>query len=364
MIETLQLQNFKRHSATTIALHPLTILVGPNGAGKTSVLEALHMLSRLDTTSVDALLKGPLALERVARRRDDVREMLLQVAGRTAGGPEVVRLLCKREREGEPRLGDRWTGPIELQVIDDQPWGPLPLSRSLLEQDWGDYWPELHSCAMMRIDPRRVCVPSQAAASAVIASDGACLPTVLANLKLADDGSWDRLLEALQRLVPEVQRFRTRPTTVETAAGGVSGYALFFDTNSGTDLRAEDMSDGTLVLLALLAVIYSPARPRLLLLDSLETALHPTAQMRLTKVLRKLVEDDPSLQIVATTHSPFIADCVPPEAVQVFAKAADGTTGVRSLAEHPEAERFRGRLSSGQLWTLDDEEHWVFGETP
>jgi len=184
---------------------------------------------------------------------------------------------------------------------------------------------------------------------------------VLANLKLADDEAFERLLKDLRRFVPEVRAPRPLPTMMETAAGLRAGYELVFDTDSGTGIRGADMSDGTLVLLALLTMLRSPMRPRLLLLDGLEDALHPTAQMVLTKFLRKLVEDDPKLQIIATTHSPFVIDCIPPESVLVFAKGPDGTTGVRSLAEHPEAKRFHGQLASGQLWTLDDEETWVFG---
>lgn len=346
---------------TTLALRPFTILVGPNGAGKTSVLEALYALSRLDTVPADALFTGPLALRAVARRQPDTMELAFKVTGINSEGELALKLTIHRTRNGAPPLPDLWSGDIELMATSDN--GPIFMvpSLSLRDQSTGDYWPELHRCVFLRVDPRSVCAPSLAFADATIATDGGMLPTVLANLKLSDDVAFERLLTDLRRLVPEVRGLRPLPTMIGSPNDRRAGYELVFDTDSGTGIRGTDMSEGTLVLLALLTVIHSPARPRLLLLDGLETALHPTAQMKLTKLLRKLVETDPMLQIIATTHSPFVIDCVPPESVLVFAKAADGTSGVRSLAEHPEAKRFHGQLASGQLWTLDDEETWVFG---
>ena len=37
----------------------------------------------------------------------------------------------------------------------------------------------------------------------------------------------------------------------------------------------------------------------------------------------------------------------------------DGTVAVKPLSQHPEAASHRGALSTGQLWTLDDEQSWV-----
>jgi len=71
--------------------------------------------------------------------------------------------------------------------------------------------------------------------------------------------------------------------------------------------------------------------------------------------LRITVRGPDAIQVIATTHSPFILDAVAPDAVQVFALRDDGTAAVRSLAEHPEAARYTGALSTGQLWTLDVE---------
>jgi predicted ATP-dependent endonuclease of OLD family len=65
------------------------------------------------------------------------------------------------------------------------------------------------------------------------------------------------------------------------------------------------------------------------------------------------------LQIVATTHSPYILDELDPSDVYAFALRDDGTVASRRLSAHPEAEKTRGTLKAGQLWSLDPERDWV-----
>ena len=99
-----------------------------------------------------------------------------------------------------------------------------------------------------------------------------------------------------------------------------------------------------------------------LLLDDIDQSLHPQAQMELMGELKRLLESFPEVQLVATTHSPYILDALDPSDVRVFAPRKDGSVACRSLSEHPQAEKMRGVLTAGQLWSLDPEWRWVVGE--
>jgi predicted ATPase len=140
------------------------------------------------------------------------------------------------------------------------------------------------------------------------------------------------------------------------------GHKVFLDFKGASDVPAHAVSEGTLITLALLTALCSPKRPRILLLDDIDHSLHPQAQMHLMRELKRLLAEFPDVQLVATTHSPYILDELEPSDVRVFALRPDGSVACRSLSEHPEAEKTRGVLTSGQLWSLDPEWRWVVGE--
>ena len=53
---------------------------------------------------------------------------------------------------------------------------------------------------------------------------------------------------------------------------------------------------------------------------------------------------------------------VPPPFYQIRIVRDDGTVASKRLSAHPEAERMKGALSAGQLWSLDREREWVLAE--
>ena len=66
-----------------------------------------------------------------------------------------------------------------------------------------------------------------------------------------------------------------------------------------------------------------------------------------------------AMQIIATTHSPYVLDEIAPENVIAFALRDDGTVASKPLSEHPDAPKVNGALKSGELWSLDAERDWV-----
>jgi len=198
---------------------------------------------------------------------------------------------------------------------------------------------------------------------ASVEEDGALTAVVLAALKLGDDEAFHRIESAMRRIVPSIERLRIRPAKVTHPShpSPVVGNKLYFDLRGAKDVPAHHASQGALVVLALLTVLYSPHRPDVILLDDFGHSLHPRAQIELVRMIKELLEldDFKETQIIATTHAPYVLDEIAPESVIAFALRDDGTVASKSLSEHPDAPKTKGALKSGELWSLDAERDWV-----
>ena len=335
MIERFRLANFKGHVDTTIALGRLTILVGDNGSGKTSVLEALQLHAWLKPGHAISVPRdllnggasGPLVVE----------------TAETNGGTIAFSL--------RPELPQHWV----LEQTDG--------SRRTIPM--GGY--ERGQLCLYRFEADAISAPAYSDdLSTRIEQDGKNTAVVLAGLKLERLPTFEVIERSLQRLVPSVKAINVSRARVARPSPSVPGHVeqvigsqLHFDFQGATQVPAHKASQGTLIILALLTTLYESSRPNLILLDDLEHALHPRAQMELVKFLKELIAQPEfsDLQIVATTHSPYVLDMVDPKDVYAFAVDDAGAVASKRLSNHPEAAR--STLTTGQLWSLDPEHSWV-----
>lgn len=103
--------------------------------------------------------------------------------------------------------------------------------------------------------------------------------------------------------------------------------------------------------LGLLTVLMGPQKPRLVLIDDIELSLHPTAQGKLIEILRAIQKKDPELQIVATSHSPFVLNYLKPEEVRMTFQAENGFARCEKLTAHPDFEKWKDLMSPGEFWS-------------
>ncbi len=353
MITDLTLRNFKAHRDTRLSLRQLTMLVGDNGSGKTSVLEAIRLPDQLrPNTEVPAL--GELLCR-------DASQMMLSFEGYTSG----QRWTTEIEFTDPSRITD-W----QVKVSGRDAAGEFHESNLLNFFRFSEYTPigrflllRGHA-GLFRFRHDQVAASAYSdQPDASVEEDGSLTAVVLAALKLADDEAFERIESAMRRIVPSLERLRIRAAKVKHPSNPtpVVGSKLYFDFRGAKDIPGHHASQGTLVVLALLTVLYSPHRPKVILLDDFDHSLHPRAQMDLVRMIRELLalDDFKETQIIATTHSPYVLDELAPENVIAFALRDDGTVASKPLSEHPDAERTRGSLKSGELWSLDAERDWV-----
>lgn len=350
MITRFSLSNFKAHAHTDVALRPFTVLVGANGVGKTSMLEGLHILARCMEEPTETLLRGPWDPHRLAR---DVLSpiVLYEEFRRSDGDQNTVRLEIELE---VPAFSSKGSVSPGVNDFDRHAsfWSGHRGHPLILEAGFS---------AMLRLSASAIArVGKISPGGPYVGHDGADTAAVIADWKLADDERLQEVTRALQRVVPQVRALRAKPVALKDDRDGV-GFALFFDFDDAKDVPAELVSEGTLIALALLVLLHENPQPRLVLLDDLGAQLHPSAQGELVALLREIRAQNPLLQIVASTHSPYVLDAVEPADVLVFARGKDGAARVRPLSEHPNAN-MEG-ITTGQLWTMDPES-WVLEGEP
>jgi predicted ATPase len=361
MITGLDLRNFKGHRRTGVRLGRFTMLVGDNASGKSSVLEALAILGGLASGPVPAMTRFGLAQDIVRRSQTRMRLSATSATGgsvrleiETADDQSHVscsaRLMVTRDPQGTSDPAVTW---VES--------GGAVTSHSAIQGGWRSPVDVVGTISLFSLDATRVARGDVVADPAVVvAADGANTGSILAALRLAEDPSYEKIQASLRLLVPSVERFSIR----QHADGGRVVNRIVFDFIGAPKVPASGASRGTLVVLAILAILHQPRRPNVILLDDFDHALHPRAQMELVRTLRTMLAmpEFADLQVVATTHSPYVLDEMALTDVHVFALASDGTVRTKPLAAHPQAAATKGTLTPGQLWSLDPERSWVVEE--
>ena len=185
---------------------------------------------------------------------------------------------------------------------------------------------------------------------------GSGLHSTLAYLALNQPESFRLLQDTLRTIIPSIRRLRFE--RIQPQFGGVLADSLLLDTTSGNGIPAAHVSEGTLLVLGILAVVYHECRPQLLLLDDLDRGLHPRAQLDLVEFLQGLLKREPELQIVTTTHSPYVLDRVRNEEVRLMTLDESGSAHVGSILDHPEFERWKTEMTPGEFWMMFGE-RWL-----
>lgn len=81
-----------------------------------------------------------------------------------------------------------------------------------------------------------------------------------------------------------------------------------------------------MLTLGLLTVLMNPTQPNLVLLDDIEQGLHPQAQRQLMNVFKEIIAESPNLQLIFSTHSPYIIDQLTPSQVHILNNSKSGFT--------------------------------------
>ncbi|CAM2835061.1 AAA family ATPase [Rariglobus hedericola] len=322
MIASVVFRNFKALRSTSLALSPFNLLIGPNGSGKTSLIQAILRLR--------ALAKLPLAQATAdAERRPEGAEITFRFDA-PHDGLEAV-LSCVSD-----------TVCDLLQVV------PLPTGEGV--DDWTGLRARLLSMRSYLFDHYAIASPALLKDGTELVSNGGNVAAVLAARRDAHPEAFARMTTELIRLLPEYDDLDLSiraDQTVELRLRMAEGGEL---------IAAENLSQGTLYLLAMLTLAYDPAPPAIVCIEEVDRGVHPRMLREIRDTLYRLSYPSEAgaqctpVQVIATTHSPYLLDLFRdhPEEVVIAEKQGNAARFTR-LDERAD---LAGMLSSGSLGDL------------
>jgi predicted ATPase len=374
MLEKVKLHNFKTHQDTELNFDSsrLHALVGQNSSGKTSVLQALHYLSRLANSSFENIFQQERAPQFITTIGQDYMFV-------TASGfwKNPDRNDWEASYEWRRNVNHSWY-PIVSWQADKRPGYAEGLANSLIYAR-EPITQSLRNAVHLKLVASNLAKAAYSdAITPRVEFDGSGLAPTLDYLRDEAPDKFKSLQERLKRIVPGVREVGvkrakvmvSRQRLIEIDGKSISyeesqeivGKEVVLDMNTGKRIPAHAISEGTMLALGLLTVLMDVNQPNLVLLDDVEQGLHPKAQRDLIAVFKEILKDNSNLQIIFSTHSPYIVDELIPSQVHVLSNNNSGVTRCKRLDEHPDVEWAKQTLTTGEFWDAEGEDWVVAGE--
>lgn len=173
--------------------------------------------------------------------------------------------------------------------------------------------------------------------------DGSNLPQMLNTIKINHRKQYQKMIETLNDINEKFKGF-------EFDIKGQNIELMLEESGLGRLLHVSHISDGTLVFLCLLSIIFNPKRGKLVCIDEPETGLHPDMIYGLIGAIMEVSEDT---QFIIATHSENVLNRFRLENVRVVEKDENNSTIVNSFTE----EDFKGWYDDffpGKMWRAGD----------
>jgi len=374
MITRLRVKNFKALRDVEVKLTPIHVLIGPNDSGKTSILDVIAALCRsVDHQLADAFLGSWKERELVWAGQPEITvdvEVGFDDAGLTGYGISVE--FGMRRRQAVVMKEFCFRGGERFELHDS---GPHTLVRRLLDNPGlrhphSDEFRPVHKLLdgvhYYRWNPSFLALPvaPDAKRQFRMESNGFGLALLLDEILNFDRERFTKLENRFIGIFPQIKSIKLQqeeayrapvdnPGRV-TMLNKADGKGLYFEMKgSGQLVPASQASDGTLLVLAYLSILYLPEPPRLLLVEEPENGIHPNRLRDILKILRKLVQEQSHTQVVLTTHSPYVLDLFEPEEVTLCTKSETGEIRTTLLSESAKVLEQRDVFTLGEIWTSE-----------
>lgn len=374
MLEKVILHNFKSHKHTELSFDSSRLhgLVGKNSAGKTTVLQALHNLSRLADSSFAQIFqyeKSPQFITTIGEK--DISVTASGFWGYTNRQNWQASYSWKQENN------DSWY-PTASWNIDVKRGKLVGWSSSLSESPYPIPQSLKYAVYLKLVASNLAKAAYSEEITPRVEFDGSGLAPTLDFLRNEAPDKFKLIEEMLSRIVPNVQKIGIkrakvpviRKRLIEVDGKSISyeesqemtGQEVILDMNTGNRIPAHAISEGTMLTLGLLTVLMKPNQPNLVFLDDVEQGLHPKAQRQLMTVFKEIIQYNTNLQIIFSTHSPYIIDELVPSQVHILNNSNSGFTISKRLDEHPDVEWAKQTLTTGEFWDAEGEDWVVAGE--
>lgn len=379
MIKRFRVQNYKALRDVELCLTPVHALIGPNDSGKTSVLFALAALCRSTDYELQHSFLGTWEGRDLVWHGDSEGVVRFHVEASDGGLDFGYVLNCRFANVGREVRIEREMISLKNQLeCGSQNQGESTVRRIAVRNEQatdeiGQACRIVHAALSgvqyCRWNPRMLALPvaPDAARHFRMNSDGFGLALFLDDILGHDRKRFAELEDKFSSIFPEIESiqlkrqkaFRSPPDELEQAtrleqADGKGIYFQLRDTKQS--VPAAQASDGVLLVLAYLAVLFWPEPPRLLLVEEPENGIHPKRLGDVLHILRELVTAQSQTQVVFTTHSPYVLSLLEPAEVTLCTKRAGGAVVTKRMSESEIVKQQQSLFTLGEIWISEGDE--------
>lgn len=301
MLTHIKLTNFRSFAEAEVALSPVTLVIGANGSGKSNFLSAFAKLP---------------PMEGAPRQLNFIFDEIQKKAWPSAG------IFHPHFNEPESDVEVCYTTPVTLL------FGRAHPSRSNGSPSYIETSAEsvFLLCQLFAPKDSAISQVEDVLSSAEVNADGSGTTQVLHDLKNGvNEARFNELKKKLSDYIPEIENLSFRFP--------VGGKVEWQVSERGIEepVPGSLLSEGTRAVVFLLAVLYQERPPNLILLEDIDRGMHPRLFEKLVALFSRVAEDH-EIQIIMTTHNPYLVNCFRenPEAVVIVDKK-NGNSTLRTL---------------------------------
>jgi predicted ATPase len=328
VIASVQFKHFKALRATSVRLEPFNLIIGPNGSGKTTLVQAF------------------LRLRSLARQGPAVAPASREGAGSRQRNhtPEIVFRFAPPDADIEVHLSGQSEHVCDLLEVHHPPTDEA-------RARWEKLRARLGGIRAYLFDHYAMAEPAALIEGGELASNGRNVAAVLAVIQAKHPDVFARLQAEFRRAVPDYVGIELQP-----AGEGRVLLALRL-AEEHTLITADNCSQGALYAVAFLTLSFAPQPPPVVCLEEADRGLHPRLLREVRDALYRLAypasfgESRAPVQVVATTHSPFLLDLFRdhPEEI-VIANRHDRSATFERLSDRPGVREILREGSLGDIW--------------
>jgi len=293
MIKRVNIENYRSFVKASANLSPITLVIGANGAGKSNFARLFAditvPISKAQTTQKEVKYAKHFNLQTSKQKVEITTEKWDDID------------CCSLSRSGLP------------------------------------------STKLYKLNPSLIGQPEQIKPGPV-GEDASNIVSVLDGLKNGDrEDLFDEIESFLIQYIPSIEKLSSK------IHGTGQKMLQVRERHIKQPFPVSQLSEGTRLLLSILTIVHQEHPPKLIVLEDIDYGLHPRLFGELLENLKDIVEVK-GLQIIATTHNPYVVDQFKDneEAVLIIEKK-DGESTIVSLADRIE-ENDSLEASLGELW--------------
>jgi len=354
-LQCIRLRHFKAvRDSGVVEFTPLTVFIGNNGSGKSSFIEGLETFQRIILHGLDEAFLPWRGFEHVWNQAVPHQLREGQIGKLERQNPMVFEL--------EGRWDDSsYRGVVEIGT-DLKDGNQVVFTREDLIPLVGsaptvDRISELHSplwrdivqgWQFLNLEPRLMLDPkpeTRTGRDIRLVHDGSNIAQYLQSIADKEPAVLEGIAETLKAVLP----FATdlRPAITKELQRNV--YLRLSEQGIDEPLVGWLLSQGTLRIVALLAVLRHPTPPSVVFIEEIENGLDPRTIHLLIEEIRSFLQSGG--QVVATTHSPYLLDLLDLSHIIVVERSKSGApTFMR-----PSRRKLKGwadKFAPGRLYTM------------